>query len=189
MFKPFCQSRFWLISCLLIALLGIQDDAFGQKKSPEETIQEYVSYMGNLDYEGMAEAMHPEALQEFSEFLVDLVTMDSSGMFLALFLGLDADEVAEKQPVELFALFMGNVMGLEPEVEESLKNATIDPIGHVMEGDDVAHVVYRMNMPMEGATINKITVASMKRYEKSWRMLLTGDVDELMQALRGQLGP
>jgi hypothetical protein len=64
----------------------------------------------------------------------------------------------------------------------------MEPVGHVKEGSDTAHVVYRVEIPLEGITIERMAVLSLGRQGETWRALLSGDYSELARVLREALG-
>ena len=60
-------------------------------------------------------------------------------------------------------------------------DSVVTVLGHVMEGDSTAHVVYRMRMSLgEGMQMDQVQVAPLKRADGEWRVLLTGSLAGMM---------
>jgi 2-C-methyl-D-erythritol 4-phosphate cytidylyltransferase len=64
-----------------------------------------------------------------------------------------------------------------PKVLHELLGRTL--VGHVLEGNDVAHVVFRMRVAADGVTITKVQAMSLRRLGPTWRVLLSGDFEGL----------
>jgi putative sterol carrier protein len=64
----------------------------------------------------------------------------------------------------------------------------LDVVGHVREGDDVVHVVYRGTTSVGNVKISKMSVMSLKADGESWRMLLTGDIEGMAAMMKLQFG-
>jgi len=60
-------------------------------------------------------------------------------------------------------------------------------IGTVHEEAGTAHLVYRSKTEIDGVTVRKMAVASLKKSGDSWWMLLLGDSDAISQQLRRAL--
>jgi hypothetical protein len=60
-------------------------------------------------------------------------------------------------------------------------------IGHLPEGDTLMHTLYRIRMSMGEGEFTKTEVVSFKPYERSWRVLLTGELEGMIAALRKML--
>jgi hypothetical protein len=78
-------------------------------------------------------------------------------------------------------------MTLSPEFQSILGAAETDMLGHVSEGPDLAHVVYRMRLTVEGVAITKLDVMSLRRAGSEWRGLLKGDIEGMAEAIRRQM--
>ena len=61
-------------------------------------------------------------------------------------------------------------------------------LGHVPEGTDLAHVVYRMTITVDGLKVTKMEVLSLQRTDSGWAMLLRSDIETMAAALRQRFG-
>ncbi len=159
--------------------------------SPESVVQEYVAAMKAGQYPRTAELMHPEALEKFRTMMLPLVeasagTEAEQGL-LVFFRGVKNAEALKKlSPAEFFAAFFAGLAETSPAMKQALASASTTVIGSVPEGD-VVHVVSRTSVTAEGIGINKMEVVSLKRVGESWRVLLSGEIEGIAQALKKAL--
>ena len=64
-----------------------------------------------------------------------------------------------------------------------MSGAQTTVLGHVMEGDSLAHVVYRMRMSVGEMSVDQVQVAPVKQSNGQWRVLLTGTFAGMMNAV------
>jgi len=164
--------------------------------SSEDAAIEQVAAAGmealiKLDWEGFAEVMHPEALQGFKDMLVSV--LEAAGEqdratqagLVSLFYGAqDVQSVIALEPKEFFAGFMKGVVSQSPEMGEIFAGTDVEIIGTVHEGNDLAHVVFRMGISAEGLDVTSVDVVSLKRSGTDWRMLLTANIEGLAEQLK-----
>ena len=65
-----------------------------------------------------------------------------------------------------------------------MKNMQYTIIGTAPEGDEVAHVIYRLRMNMMGTDIEELETISLKRSGDSWRLLLSGDIKNTAEKIK-----
>jgi hypothetical protein len=132
--------------------------------------------------------MHPEALARFRAMFVPLATHEKGAELRQEMFG--ANSVAELNAltdVELFERFLRSLMTLSPEFQAVMGAAETDMLGHVAEGPDLAHVVYRMRLTVEGMAVTKLDVMSLRRAGSEWKALLKGDIEGMAEAIRRQV--
>jgi hypothetical protein len=175
---------------LLLALSGTLVEASEPPAtpSPESVVKDYVAAMKGGQYSRAAELMHPEALEKFRSMMLPLVEAsagtDEANSLLAFFRGVkDVEALKKLSPAELFAAFFAGIAEASPAMKEALSTASTTTIGSVPEGD-VVHVVSRTSVTAEGIVINKMEVVSLKRAGESWRVLLSGEIEGIAQALK-----
>lgn len=157
--------------------------------SPEEFARRAMNYLRDDRIDEFAKAMHPDALKSFkSSMTIALEMAEKEGEgddFLALFDGIRGrEEIETLEDAAFFAAFFRGITALSPEIKQSLAGAETTILGHVKEGDSVAHVVYRMTLTLEGVKIAKTTVVSLQKTETGWGMLMTADLDAMMAAIK-----
>jgi hypothetical protein len=159
-------------------------------ETPEAVTQQFGAAMRANDWVGTAELMHPVALARFRGMFLPIVTADSTGQLCQrLFATTSAAEVAALPDAELFARFFRTLVSGAPELSGMFAGADLAPVGHVLEGNDVAHVVFRMKVAADGVTITKVQAMSLRRSGTTWRVLLSGDFEGLAAALARRTGP
>jgi hypothetical protein len=164
--------------------------AQGRPETPEAVTRQYGAAMRANDWVGTAQLMHPDALARFREMFLPIVTADSTGQLCdRLFATKSAAEVAALPNAELFARFFRTLVSGAPELSGLFAGADLVPVGHVLEGNDVAHVVFRMKVAADGVTITKVQAMSLRRSGQTWRVLLSGDFEGLAAALARRTGP
>ncbi|MGE3526670.1 MAG: hypothetical protein AB7I33_12190, partial [Gemmatimonadales bacterium] len=87
------------------------------------------------------------------------------------------------QPEQLFAGFMRvSMAGLD-----SVELGAPEIIGGLAEGDSLVHVVYRMGVSAGGQAYSNVSLASLKRWQGRWKLMLSGSLDGMVQPF-GALG-
>lgn len=159
-------------------------------ETPEVVTRQYGAAMRANDWVGTAELMHPDALARFRRMFLPLVDADTTGQLCRrLFDASSASELAGLPDAELFARFFRTLVNDAPELSGMFAGADLVPIGHVLEGNDVAHVVFRMKVAADGVTLTKVQAVSLRRLGRTWRVLLSGDFEGLATALARRTGP
>jgi hypothetical protein len=166
--------------------LAAQEFAAG---SPEAAVTKYVEALAAGDIDLMAQAMHPEALATFRATMQPIVDIaekneGAASEMLQLFDGVTSIAQLKKlSDTKFFVSFYKGVASLQPSLAEGLREAEIDVLGHIDEGDDLAHVVYRVTaMPDAGA--KQTEVVSLRRTKTGWGVLLTGEFEGMAESMR-----
>ena len=171
----------WSLLVLLPMMLGAQDST----DTPEAVVRRYTEAMRAGQWDTAAALMHPEALAQFREMMMPAFQSEEPGRELRarFFDGMSMTRIRHLSDGAFFARFFSGMMSLNPELLGVVQDAEITMVGHVLEGEDVAHVVYRMQMQMDQMTFTKLDVMSVKRHGATWRGLLTGTMEGLAAAL------
>lgn len=160
--------------------------------SPEGVTLAYIDAMKEVQLDAMAALMHPDALAEFRGVLQPVIEMadgspDGAGEILQMFDGVSSvAQLAKLSDAKFYSSFYAGIIALEPELLETLRSAETAVLGHVMEGDDTAHVLYAMTLSV-GATTRRTEVVSLRRTRSGWGILLSADVEAMAQGIRQSL--
>jgi hypothetical protein len=159
--------------------------------TPEAVAGQAMKAMNAQDHAQFASYMHPEALKTFRKLLSEILDAAAANKADAEMLGLfhEAKSVAalkELSDAQFFASFLRGVMGRIPNLKEALGGAEFEILGHVKEGPDVVHVVTRIKIAMGSASMKKMSVISLRQDGKSWKMLLTGELEGLAASLKAR---
>ena len=164
--------------------------------TPEEIAKGYMEAVKSGDMEQVGAFMHPAALEKFKGILVQVAAVVTSAdagadpkknTAIKVLFGDEKPEAAKDVPAKaLFVRFMGNLTAAIPLMRQMLANSTYDFIGHVDEGANQAHVVYRATLATGGATVTKMEVLTLKRDGDEWKVMLTGDIESFVGGLTRQ---
>jgi uncharacterized protein (TIGR03067 family) len=169
---------------ILIALsagLVAADDAPKANNSPEDVVRAGLAALKSGRDEDYAKLVHPDELRKFkAAMLAAGQSADRAGngkAFLALF-GDAAKSVAELgklDDAQFYAAFLRSPLSLIAQWKKLMERAQVKIIGRVPEGDDTVHVVFRGTMSDDGLTVAAIHVASLRKTDRGWRLLLAGE--------------
>lgn len=159
-----------------------------EDNTPEAVAAAYMEAMRAGNWQGMANLMHPDALRELRGLLGPVMRRpETSQLRMAMFQTNDTLALDAISDDAFFAAFTEFVLSQDPTTSTALRNAEIEVLGRIMEGD-TAHVVSRMSMVVEGVEVSKMEVASFRLADGKWRSLLTGDVSGIATMLQGAVG-
>ena len=173
---------------VLFSLLLISSPLSSQAtETPEQVAGRFVAAMSAEDWQGMGTLMHPMALKEMRQFLAVLFEMPDADEFRQRLLGVKT--LGDAQALSDTAVFVSLMKNMSEQagIGAMLRSAKVQMMGHVNQGKDTAHVVYRMSMTMEGIPISKMDVMSLARSPVGWRGLLQGDISALGAGIRAAL--
>ncbi len=191
--RPFLRSTRALVLVAIVALpfgtsrLGAQASA-APVELPESVATRYGAALRAGDWDGLARLMHPAATAQFRSLFTPLVAADKSGQAVQALFGLSSPaELAKLSDTEMFARFLRNVMA-QQGLREMMSGSTMQVLGHVSEGPDIAHVVYRIHMSVDSVAIDKTDVLSLRRSGATWGVLLSADLEGMAAALKRRVG-
>ncbi|HEU4880615.1 MAG TPA: hypothetical protein VFT45_00180 [Longimicrobium sp.] len=168
---------------LLLAVCALPLRAAAQD-TPEAVAQRYYETFRNGDFAGNAALMHPAALEELKTTLTGLAAMPGAtedAEFREMFGVSSIEELRALPAPVLFERVLRNQ--LEGEMRAILASTEVTILGHVMEGDSTAHVVYRMRMNFGGQSLDQVQVMPLQRSGNEWRVLLTGSLAGMMNSM------
>jgi hypothetical protein len=175
------------VMAVAAALCAAALPAAGQE-TPEQVVERYYETFRSGDYAANAAMMDPDALEELKSTVAQLVETvgDEGGDELRTTFGVgSAAELRALAPEALYERMLRATLGDE-EMRDILQQAEIRVLGHVPEGEDVAHVVYRMRVSFGGVEVNQVQIAPVRRTPAGWRVMLTGSLAGMMQGLGGR---
>jgi hypothetical protein len=153
------------------------------QQTPEAFARRYVATLVAGDFAANARLMHPQALGTIRRFVTVLAERDSTGQAVRQLLGVERSGVAALTDEQVYERFLRTVVGSQPEFLAAMRKSRTDIIGHVDEGTDQTHVLYRLHLEVQGIRLAKIDVLTAKRVGGEWRAMLTGDIEGLIARL------
>lgn len=156
--------------------------------TPEAVVDTYFERVASGGINQIGSLMHPDELSKFRSMMAPIVSqaLSSPGEAEAFAIFADssnAQQMKSFSSVAFMNTFMEWIVRMQPGFTEVFKNATVETLGHVIEGEK-KHVVVRMTMSVEGIEIEKMTVLSIKDFNGQPRMMLTGEMKGVAEALQ-----
>lgn len=159
-----------------------------QAKTPMETAREYFDDLKQERYESAAAMFDPDALHTFREsfsFLLELPA-ETGTPVVRMFFGPQSTPASVKklQDDQFYALMLKSLMNMAGKANFD----RLQIIGELSEAPDLAHVVSRNSVTVQGITVEKMEVLSMKKQGEGWKLLMTGEIKGFAGKLKNSLG-
>jgi hypothetical protein len=172
----------------ILVLLATPFLTLHAETTPEDMILRYFDAFQRGDVEALASIMHEGELAKFKKTLLPVIEvnlmMDPVGASrdaaaVRQFAGPDdVETIRAESPTAFFTRFMNWMIKLNPTLVKSMAGATIQPLGSILE-DDMAHVTYRIQLSVMGASMTQLKVMSVKKQDGEWRLMMPGELEGL----------
>jgi hypothetical protein len=137
-----------------------------------------------LRWDAASELIHPETLARFSTLVSTIAAADATGETGRSLTGTDPDGFAALTQEQIFARAIASMLTDMPGLANALHDRDDFVLGHVMEGADSAHAVYR-TLARIGGAVAEVKVIQLVRTDSGWRILWSDELEVLDAALRG----
>ena len=132
-----------------------------------------------------AQFMDSETLERFKTTARMMAAADVEGRVSRYLVGSDSVALTAMEPAQVFERSVGAIIDDMPGLMHSLYDRDDEVLGHVLEGTDTAHVVYRTTARLQGA-VPEVKVMQLRRAGgDGWRVLWSDELEVLEAALRG----
>jgi hypothetical protein len=143
--------------------------------SPEALVGKAMNAVNHGRIDEFVGAIDPASLEEFRTAAVSMIDEGAKRVgeakVLQGFPGVKSIKALKALDApKLFAGVLRRQLS-DPDAKKSLANTKIDVFGHITEGD-IAHVVYRSRMKLGEADIARLSVASVRKVDGAWKMLI-----------------
>jgi hypothetical protein len=152
--------------------------------SPDAAAELFIRSVRTLRWGAAAQFMDPETLELFRDVVTMITEVEESGELLRYLTSADSAAYARLSDPEVFERSLTALITDMPGLSHSLYDRDDEILGHVPEGPDSAHVVYRTHARISGA-LPEVKVMQMQRGPEGWRVLWSDELDVLEAALRG----
>lgn len=167
-----------LFASSFLVLFAVTITASAQNNTPEMVVDQYFRFLEVEDWKSIADLTHPEALED----AIDIIRTFSSSneatrksMAESFGGSFSIDTLDKVDPRVVYAKFLEVMIGgLGKAVPGEVLDSEMEVVGPVLEGNDLAHVVYRITTELDGATIEKMMVQSVQTHHGRW-LLLNGE--------------
>lgn len=160
-------------------------------QSPEGVAAEFFDAIAGEDYVLAAELFDTEALSSFRQtlaFLADLDEAQRDQVYSGLFgEGATPQSIEALSDAQFFSAFLRVSMS-QIGGTDVFANANMEYLGHVAEAPDIAHLVVRMTVGIDGGEFEKMTVVSSRKVGSQWKLLMSGEVRGISDKLRSAFG-
>ncbi|HEX6373994.1 MAG TPA: hypothetical protein VF006_34010 [Longimicrobium sp.] len=170
--------RRMLAPCLAAMVLA-SPAVLQAQQNPEEVAQAYFAHFRAGEMDRVAALMHPRPLESFRTFMLQMMGED----------GLDETPLAGRDdlatmPADSFFLAFTESAGAQEEFGDMFSTLEVQPLGHVAQGDSLAHVVYSARLEFMNQQAQQTTVLTLRRHRGTW---LVDPGDGLMNMMGGGL--
>lgn len=156
--------------------------------TPEDVTREYFALIKTQGMASIARLTHPDELVKFQNMLqpfIDeaLTDLEGQAVFKNFAEPSDPGKPKTMSPRLFMEEFLGWAESTIPHLKQALNSSSMTVIGHVMESD-VAHVVTRTKVEVNGLVVEQMGVVSTKDHNGIPMMMLSGEIRNLAQVLR-----
>jgi hypothetical protein len=179
---------FLLILSLLPA--SSQETAAAMPPDPEAVTQ---AFLDALESEGMGATgrfFDPAALAEIKTAFLGLLELEAAkgeGELRGLLFAGDPswEQIQALPPTDFYQAVMRFIEVQMGQVDAHVAGGKV--LGTVMEGEDLAHVVTRVQVGIGDEGVSSLDVVSLRRSDTGWALLLKGEMQQMVQAIRAQV--
>jgi hypothetical protein len=138
-----------------------------------------------IRWHAAAQFIHPATLARFKAVVTMISDADTTGSLRRYLTETSsARALAALDPATVFDRAVGRTIDSLPGLMHAFYDHDDHVLGHVMEGNDTAHVVYRTIERLSGA-VPDVQVMQAARTPEGWRILWSDELAVLEAALRG----
>lgn len=153
--------------------------------TPDSTAALFLRSLRAIGWDSAARLIHDDTLERFKASTRMMAAADASGEVSAYLVGADSTALPDLTAAEVFERAVGTVIDDMPGLMHSIYDRDDEVLGHVREGADSAHVVYRTTARLSGA-VPEVKVMQLARAEdEGWRVRWSDELEILEAALRG----
>lgn len=156
--------------------------------TPEEIAAQYYQHLKDQKWEAAAVLLEPAALASLKEFFLAMVESEGGSELLepVFGAGMTIEDVRNLPGPVFFATFMQLFMDQSMGILMAFEG--LEVLGSVSEGPDVVHVVTRARVSMHDIPITSNDVISLRMGPQGWGIMLSAEIDSVIQLLKAQLG-
>lgn len=151
---------------------------------PEDAADAFLRSLRAIRWDATAALLHPSTLDRFALVVRVISDPDSTGRVRDYLVQTDSAGLAALAPADVFTRAVDATISDMPGLMHAVFDRDDAVVGHVAEGADTAHVVYRTTARISGAT-PEVKVMQLARTPGGWRVLWSDELEVLEAALRG----
>jgi len=152
--------------------------------TPEAAADAFLRSLRAIRWSVTGQLLHPQTLDRFRTLVSMIAEADTTGGARRFLTQTDARGFPELSDDEVFARAIGAMIDDMPGLMYAIYDRDDEVLGHVPEGADSAHVVYR-TLARIGGAVPEVKVMQLERVDLGWRILWSDELEVLDAALRG----
>ena len=153
--------------------------------TPDSAAALFLRSVRAIRWSAAAQFLHPETLDRFFTTTRMMAAADTTGEVGRYLTDTDSMALLELSHREVFARSLGATIDGMPGLMHALYDRDDEVLGHVPDGQETAHVVYRTTARISGA-VPEVKVMQLGRADGGgWRVLWSDELEVLDAALRG----
>lgn len=152
--------------------------------TPESTADAFLRSIRAIRWTTTAQLLHRETLDRFRTLVGMIAEADTTGAVRQFLTGTDASGWGSLDGAEVFGRAIGAMIDDMPGLMHAFYDHDDEVLGHVMEGADTAHVVYR-TLARIGGAVPEVKVMQLAHLADGWRVRWSDELEVLDVALRG----
>lgn len=152
--------------------------------TPEAVADLFLRSVRAIRWSAAAQFIDDETLERFRSTVTMMSDPDTTGQVRTYLTGVDSAGLAELSAATVFDRAIGVMIDDMPGLMHSIYARDDEVIGHVDEGSEDGHTVYRTTARISGA-VPEVKVMQMRRSPGGWRVLWSDELEVLEAALRG----
>ncbi len=157
----------------------------------ERVVLQYFDAMEYEDYDAAARLFDANDIKEFRAlfaFMKDADVNARQQIYERMFgPWASQDSVEKMSDTEFFASVFGFTMQ-QSFGRTGLRIIESEYLGHVTEGDDMAHAVTRITVAVGNNEATSLDVTSLVQRNGAWRMQVSGDIEQVAAGIRRAVG-
>lgn len=165
-----------VLVCSVASLSAIAQSSSGA----EAAMQEYMEATRTHNTQAMAALMHPDALKRFRTTIDNALSGPKAGQaekeLLPLFSVTTVSAYSDRSDVEAYKRLNDAVARAAPELITMMSASTYEIVGSFIE-DDVAHVIYNIELTIQGNPVSSQVVQTLKMHDGKWFLMLPSTAD------------
>jgi hypothetical protein len=152
--------------------------------TPDSSVALFLRSVRAIRWSAAAQFLDLETLGRFRTTVTMISDADATGDVRSYLVGVDSAGLAALEAATVFDRAIGVMIDAMPGLMHSIYDRDDEVLGHVLEGDSQAHVVYRTAARISGA-VPEVKVMQMRRGAAGWRVAWSDELEVLEAALRG----
>jgi len=160
--------------------------------NPELIVDDYYSSLMDSGYTKLNEYLHPKEKMKIRNLLLPVLEEASKkgkkGYVQAIF-GSNAtiDSVRSLNDDEFAKAYFQSIQQTMLAKGVRFQFSKVKKIGSLNEGEDLAHVLVRVNMNVNSVAVDSLDVISVKKFDNGWKLLLKADLEDMVYKIRQRL--